>query len=138
MTVERTFSVVRNPQGDTKICLTCPIQAICFEFVDQQNGEILKKKLEKISEQPIDYSSVFYVMKTATQAATCRKSFPNYKIKETTPQEIHRIVGRDGSTIVESSSCMGMIGKYLLIIIMSILFLSLIALICSSIGSLFN
>lgn len=72
------------------------------------------------------------------QASVCRKSFPKYRIKETTPKEIHRIVGKSGNTIVESESSLGMIGQYFLVTIAAALIIALIGLICSGIGSLFN
>ena len=138
MLVERTFSVVDNPTGDTGICYSCPIREVCFEFVDRQSGDVITDKVEKLSLQSYSFSSTNYVKKTSLQASICRKSFPKFKIKETTPKEIHRIVGKGGNTIVESESSLGMIGQYFLVTIAAALIIALIGLICSGIGSLFN
>ena len=137
MLVERTFSVIDNPSGDNGICLNCPINEVCFKFVDRQNCEILTDRIEAFSSQTYDYHAIDFVKTTAKQASICRKAFPKYKIKETTPKEIHRIVGRGGNTIVESESFFGMIGQYFLVAIGSALIIALIGLIFSGIGSLF-
>lgn len=137
MLVERTFSVIDNPSGDNGICFNCPINEVCFKFVDRQNGDILADRIESFSSQTYDYHAVDFVKTTAKKASICRKAFPKYRIKETTPKEIHRIVGRGGNTIVESESFLGMIGQYILIGIVSVIVIGLIALIISGIGSLF-
>ena len=104
MLVERTFSVVENPTGDRGVCTSCPINIVCFKFVDRQTGDVHTQDVEYYSSRSGDYLSSNFVRRTSKQASICRKSFPNYKIKETTPKEIHRIVGRSGNTIVESES----------------------------------
>lgn len=137
MLVERTFSVIDNPSGDTGICFNCPINEMCFKFVDRQNGEILTDRIEAFSSQTYDYHAIDFVKTTAKKASICRKAFPKYRIKETTPKEIHRIVGRGGNTIVESESFLGMIGQYILVTIGVVVIFGLMALLISGIGSLF-
>ena len=138
MLVERTFSVVKNPTGDRGVCTTCPINTVCFKFVDRQTGDVHTQDVEYYSSHSVDYLSSNFVRRTSSQASICRKSFPNYKIVETTPKEIHRIVGRGGNTIVESDSWLGMIGQYFLVTIVTILIIALIGAICCGIGSLFK
>lgn len=138
MLIERTFSVVDNPTGDTGICYSCPISEICLRFVDRQSGEVITDKIESFSSQSYDFSSTNFVKKTSMQASVCRKSFPRYRIKETTPKEIHRIVGKGGNTIVESDSFLGMIGQYLLVTIGVVLIIAIIAAVFCGIGSLFK
>ena len=137
MLVERTFSVIDNPTGDNGICFNCPINEVCFKFVDRQNGEILTDRIEAFSSQTYDYHAIYFVKTTAKKASICRKAFPKYRIKETTPKEIHRIVGRAGNTIVESESFLGMIGQYIIVTIGVVVIFGLIALLISGIGSLF-
>lgn len=137
MLVERTFSVIDNPTGDTGICWNCPINEVCFKFVDRQNCEILTDRIEAFSLQTYDYHAVDFVKTTAKKASICRKAFPIYRIKETTPKEIHRIVGKGGNTIVESESFLGMIGQYIIVTIGVVVIFGLIALLISGIGSLF-
>ena len=137
MLVERTFSVEDNPTGDNGICLNCPINEVCFKFVDRKNGEMLTDKVEVFSSRTYDYRAIDFVKTTAKKASICRKAFPKYRIKETTPKEIHRIVGRGGNAIVESESFLGMIGQYILVTIGVVVIFGLIALLISGIGSLF-
>ncbi len=138
MLVERTFSVVKNPTGDKGVCSHCPINEVCLKFVDRQSGEVITERVDSFSTQSFDYRFIDFVKRTSNQASTCRKSFPQYKIVETTPKEIHRIVGRGGNTIVESESWFGMIGQYILVTIVAVLIIALIGRIFSGIGSLFN
>jgi hypothetical protein len=138
MLVERTFSVVKNPTGDRGVCAFCPINEVCLKFVDRQSGEVIAEQVDGFSRQSLDYRSINFVKRTSEQASICRKAFPNYMIKETTPKEIHRIVGKGGNTIVESESWFGMIGQYILVTIVAVLIIALIGLIFSGIGSLFN
>ncbi len=138
MLVERTFSVVKNPTGDRGVCAFCPINEVCLKFVDRQSGEVIAEQVDGFSRQSLDYRSINFVKITSEQASICRKAFPNYMIKETTPKEIHRIVGKGGNTIVESESWFGMIGQYILVTIVAVLIIALIGLIFSGIGSLFN
>ena len=135
MLVERTFSVVKNPAGDTGVCISCPINEICWKFINRQTGEVLKENVEYYSLHSMDYSG--FVRRTSNLASICRKSFPQYKILETTPKEIHRIVGRGGNTIVESESFFGMIGQYFLVAIGAMLIIAIIAAVFCGIGSLF-
>ncbi|MBR4837697.1 MAG: hypothetical protein IK004_04580 [Bacteroidales bacterium] len=137
MLVERTFSVIDNPAGDTGICWDCPINEVCIKFINRQNGEILEDRVEAFSLHTCDYLAIDFVKITAKKASICCKAFPKYRIKETTPKEIHRIVGKGGNTIVESESFLGMIGQYFLVAIGSALIIALIGLIFSGIGSLF-
>ena len=137
MLVERTFSVIDNPSGDNGICFNCLINEVCFKFVDRQNGEILADRVESFALQTYNYHAVDFVKITAKKASICRKAFPKYRIKETTPKEIHRIVGRGGNTIVESESFLGMIGQYIIVTIGVVVIFGLIALLISGIGSLF-
>ena len=135
MLVERTFSVVKNPTGDREVCTTCPINTICLKFVDRQTGDLIFDKIDRYCSD--NYLSSDYIIRTSKQASICRKSFPDYKIKETTPKEIHKIVGRGGNTIVESESFLGMIGQYFLVGIAAVLIIALIAAVFCGIGSLF-
>ena len=138
MLVERTFSVVKNPSSDRGICSFCPINEVCLKFVDRQSGEVINDRIESFSTQSFDYRSIDFVKKTSKQASICRKSFPDYKIEETTPKEIHRIVGRGGNTIAESDSWLGMIGQYVLVTIGAVLIIAIIGAILCGIGSLFK
>lgn len=138
MLVERTFSVVENPTGDRGVCTSCPINIVCFKFVDRQTGDVHTQDVEYYSSRSGDYLSSNFVRRTSKQASICRKSFPNYKIKETTPKEIHRIVGRSGNTIVESESWFGMIGQYFLVTIVTVIIIAIIGAIVCGIASLFN
>lgn len=138
MLVKRTFSVVKNPMSDVGVCVDCPINEICLKFVDRQNGEILTDRVKLFTSQSYDYLTTDFVKRTSNQASICRKSFPNYKIKETTPKEIHRIVGRSGNTIVESESWFGMIGQYFLVTIVTVIIIAIIGAIVCGIASLFN
>ena len=137
MLVERTFSIVKNPTEDRGVCSSCPINTVCFKFVDKQTGNVLTQEVEYYSLHSVNYLSSDYVRRTSYQASICRKSFPNYKIVETTPKEIYRIVGRGGNTIAESDSWLGMIGQYFLVTIGAMLTIALIGAICCGIGSLF-
>lgn len=138
MLVERTFSVVENPTGDRGVCTSCPINIVCFKFVDRQTGDVHTQDVEYYSSRSGDYLSSNFVRRTSNQASICRKSFPNYMIKETTPKEIHRIVGRGGNTIVESESWFGMIGQYFLVTIVTVIIIAIIGAIVCGIASLFN
>ena len=138
MLVKRTFSIVKNPTSDVGVCVDCPINEICLKFVDRQNGEILTDRVKLFTSQSYDYLTTDFVKRTSNQASICRKSFPNYKIKETTPKEIHRIVGRSGNTIVESESWFGMIGQYFLVTIVTVIIIAIIGAIVCGIASLFN
>lgn len=138
MLVKRTFSIVKNPTSDVGVCVDCPINEICLKFVDRQNGEILTDRVKLFTSQSYDYLITDFVKRTSNQASICRKSFPNYKIKETTPKEIHRIVGRSGNTIVESESWFGMIGQYFLVTIVTVIIIAIIGAIVCGIASLFN
>lgn len=138
MLVKRTFSVVKNPTSDVGVCVNCPINEVCLKFVDRQNGEILTDRIALFTSRSYDYHSTEFVKRTSNQASICRKSFPNYMIKETTPKEIHRIVGRGGNTIVESESWIGMIGQYFLVTIGTVIIIAIIGAIVCGIASLFN
>lgn len=138
MLVERTFSIVNNPTKDTGVCSSCPINEICLMFVDRQTGELFADRVEYSCSNSMDYRTSDYVRRTSKQASICRKSFPNYKINETTPKEIHRLVGRGGNTIVESDSFLGMIGQYILVTIGAMFIIAIIASVFCGIGSLFN
>lgn len=63
MLVERTFSVVDNPTGDTGICYSCPINEVCLRFVDRKSGEVITDKVESFSSQSYDFSSTNFVKK---------------------------------------------------------------------------
>ena len=95
-------------------------------------------RIERFSEQTYDYKAIEFIKRTSKQASICRKSFPNYKIVETTPKEIHRIVGRGGNTIAESNSFLGLIWQYFLVTIGAFVIIAIIGLIITGIGSLFN
>lgn len=138
MLVERTFSVENNPTGDRGVCSFCPINEVCLKFVDRQSGEVISERIDSFSTQSFDYRAINFVKKTSRQASICRKSFPRYKIVETTPKEIHRIVGRGGNTIIESDSWLGMIGQYILVTIAAVIIIAIIGAIFCGIGSLFK
>ena len=138
MLVERTFSIVDNTTNDRGVCGSCPINEICFNFVDRESGEVNIDKINRLSNQTYNYQAVNYVKTTSRQAAVCWKSFPKYKIKETTPKEVYRVIGKGGNTIIEANSWFGMIGQYFITIIISVLIIALIAAIFCGIGSLFN
>lgn len=138
MLVERTFSVVKNTTGDKEVCILCPINEVCLKFVDRQSGEVITERVDSFSTQSFDYRSIDFVKRTSNQASICRKSFPEYKIVETTPKEIHRIVGRGGNTIVESESWLGMIGQYFLVSIFAMVIIAIIAAVVCGIGSIFD
>ncbi len=138
MLVERTFSVVKNPTEDKGVCSLCPINEVCLKYVDRQSGEVITERVDSFSTQSFDYRSIDFVKRASSQASICRKSFPKYKIVETTPKEIHRIVGRGGNTIVESESWFGMIGQYILVTIGAVIIIAVIGAIVCGIGSLFK
>lgn len=138
MLVERAFSVVKNPTEDKGVCSLCPINEVCLKYVDRQSGEVITERVDSFSTQSFDYRSIDFVKRTSNQASICRKSFPKYKIVETTPKEIHRIVGRGGNTIVESESWFGMIGQYILVTIGAVIIIAVIGAIVCGIGSLFK
>lgn len=138
MIVERTFSVEKNPTGDKRVCSLCPINEVCLKFVDRQSGKVITERVDSFSAQSLDYRSINFVKRTSNQASICRKSFPKYKIVETTPKEIHRIVGRSGNTIVESDSWLGMIGQYFFVTIGVVIIIAIIGAVFCGIASLFN
>lgn len=138
MLVERSFSVVKKNSGETNGCVSCPIIEVCYKFVDRQSGDIIMDRIERFSEQTYDYKAIEFIKRTSNQASICRKSFPNFKIVETTPKEIHRIVGRGGNTIAESNSFLGLIWQYFLVTIGAFVIIAIIGLIITGIGSLFN
>jgi hypothetical protein len=138
MIVERTFSVEKNPTGDKGVCSLCPINEVCLKFVDRQSGKVITERIDSFSAQSLDYRSINFVKRTSNQASICRKSFPKYKIVETTPKEIHRIVGRSGNTIVESDSWLGMIGQYFFVTIGVVIIIAIIGAVFCGIASLFN
>lgn len=138
MLVERTFSIEKNANGDRNICSFCPINEVCLRFVDRQSGDVITERVDSFSTQSFDYRSNDFIKKTSKQASICRKSFPKYKIVETTPKEIHRIVGRGGNTIVESDSWLGMIGQYFLVAIGVVVIIAIIGAVFCGIAELFN
>lgn len=61
MLVERTFSVVENPTGDRGVCTSCPINIVCFKFVDRQTGDVHTQDVEYYSSHSGDYLSSNFV-----------------------------------------------------------------------------
>ena len=109
-----------------------------MKFVDRQSGKVITERIDSFSAQSLDHRSINFVKRTSNQASICRKSFPKYKIVETTPKEIHRIVGRSGNTIVESDSWLGMIGQYFFVTIGVVIIIAIIGAVFCGIASLFN
>lgn len=133
MLVTRSFKVVRNTEGESPSCFFCPLDDLCKKYVSHESGEV---NYYLINDS--DYSERDYIKKNALIAATCKKSFPNYRVVETTPKEIHRIVGRGGNTIVEAHSSLGLIGKYFLVTIGACVVFIIIALVFCGIANIFN
>ena len=107
---------------------------VCIKYVNIQTGEIKYDLVNSIS----DYSTKDFVQENVSIISTCRKSYPKFKIVETTPEEIHRIVGRGGQTIAESESWLGMIGQTFLSGFLGIVALAIIIGIIFGIASLFG
>ena len=134
MLVTRTFSVRENKNGEAVECSSCPLFMFCIKYVNIQTGEINNNLVNNIT----DYSTKDFVQENISKASICRKSYPKYRIVETTPKEIHRLVGRGGQTIVESDSWLGMIGQTFLSGIIGIVALIIIIGIIFGIASLFG
>lgn len=131
MLVTRTFRVVDNKSTDLP-CNNCPILMICYNFIDNNSGEIIASKYNQMSiVQKHDYEEII------SKASYCRKGFPKYKVIETTPKQVHRLVGKGGNTILESNSFLGMIGQMILTVIISVIALAIFASIFCGIANLF-
>lgn len=61
MLVERTFSVVENLTGDRGVCTSCPINIVCFKFVDRQTCDVHTQDVEYYSSRSGDYLSSNFV-----------------------------------------------------------------------------
>ena len=129
MLVPRTFKLVKNDAGETTKCFNCPLIALCKKYINQETGEIQNNLVSGLT----TYSERVFVQGNAPLASSCKKAFPNYKIIETTPKEVYHVIDRAGNTVIEANSFGGMIGKYLLVILVAIIIIALIGLICSSI-----